>query len=74
LCYVEIEVATADLATGINVEIEAGDDAKVVASATQRPIEVWEGGLVDVADCSIGEDSLIVDDVVACETMQASEE
>lgn len=45
-------------ALGVGFEVEAGDDAEVVAAAAEGEVEGWIGGAVDVCDGGVGEDEL----------------
>ena len=69
-----VEDATAEeRAGGEGLHVEASDDPEVVGA----PFEGFEqvrGGCVDVDDLAVGEDKLVVDDVVAHKTRPAGEE
>lgn len=54
------------------LHVEAGDDAKVVGTAFEGFEEIGRR-CVDVKDLAVGEDELVVDDVVADETCPAGE-
>lgn len=56
------------------VEVEASDDAKVIAATAQSPEQVRIRAVVDVADRSIGQDDLVVVDIVASPAVAAGEE
>lgn len=58
----------------MSAEVEASDDAKVVTTAAQGPIEIRVGGLVDVNDNTRCEDKLVVNDVVASPSILLREE
>ena len=45
-------------ADGVGFEVEAGDDAEVVAAAAEGEVEGWVGGAVDVCYGGVGEDEL----------------
>lgn len=58
--------ASPHVALGVGVEVQAGDNGKVVAAASQGPVQVLVAGLgVDVANGAVGEHHLVVLDVVA---------
>lgn len=42
----------------VGFEVEAGDDAEVVAAAAEGEVEGWVGGAVDVCYGGVGEDEL----------------
>ena len=50
---------------GDGVDLELGDDAKVVTAAAKGPVEIRVGCLADVDDTATGCDNFIGDDIVA---------
>ena len=54
------------------LHVEPGDDTKVVGAAFESFEEIGSG-CVDVKDLAVGEDELVIDDVVADETCPAGE-
>ena len=52
------EGAAPHAALGVGFEVEAGDDAEVVAAAAEGEEEGWVGGVVYVCYGGVGEDEL----------------
>lgn len=56
------------------VDVEACHDAKVVASSSQRPEQVWIVLLVDLQHLSVSIDKLIAADVVKSQSLRRVQE
>ena len=58
-----------DFALGKCAQVEAGDDAEVVAPAFKGEVEVGVGFGVGIDDAAVSQDDFVVDDVVADEAV-----
>lgn len=58
----------------MSVEIEASDNAEIVTAATQGPVEIRVGVLVDIDNDARCKDKLVIDDVVASPSILLREE
>jgi hypothetical protein len=56
------------------LEVETGYDAEIAAAASESPVQVWVGLLVDLEDCASRGDELVVGDIVAGPAVRAGEE
>jgi hypothetical protein len=43
----------------VGFEVELGNDTEIVTTATEGPVEIWSGRLVDIGDRAVGKYDLI---------------